>query len=130
MPIKIPNNLPAMEILTSENIFVMDENRAFHQDIRPLKIAVMNLMPVKITTETQLLRVLGNSPLQVEVVFLHPKTYTSKNTPEEHLFTFYKHFEDIKNDNFDGLVITGAPVETMEFEAVDYWDELKELMDW
>jgi homoserine O-succinyltransferase/O-acetyltransferase len=130
MPIKIPDNLPANEILNSENIFVMDEARAFKQDIRPLRIAIFNLMPTKITTETQILRLLGNSPLQVDIVLLHPKTYTSKNTPEEHLVAFYSNFEDIKNQKFDGLIITGAPVEHMEFEEVAYWDELKEVMDW
>ena len=130
MPIKIPDNLPAAEILNSENIFVMPEDRAFHQDIRPLKIAILNLMPTKIVTETQLLRLLGNSPLQVDIVLLHPKTYTSKNTPEEHLVTFYKHFEDIKEEKFDGLVITGAPVEQIPFEEVNYWEELTEVMEW
>lgn len=130
MPIKIPDHLPAMEALTRENIFVMGEDRAYHQDIRPLKIAVLNIMPTKITTETQLLRLLGNSPLQVEIVLLHPKTYTSRNTAEEHLATFYHTFDEIKADNFDGLVITGAPVEQMEFESVAYWEELQQIMDW
>ena len=130
MPIKIPDNLPASEILSSENIFVMSENRAFHQDIRPLKIAILNIMPTKITTETQILRLLGNSPLQIEIVLLHPKTHTSKNTPEEHLMTFYKTFDDIKDQKFDGMVITGAPVEQLEFEEVNYWEELKQIMDW
>lgn len=130
MPIKIPNNLPASEVLNNENIFVMDEDRAYHQDIRPLKIAVLNLMPTKIVTETQLLRLLGNSPLQVDIVLLHPKTHTSKNTPEEHLANFYKTFEDVEDQKFDGLVITGAPVEQMDFEKVDYWEELKDIMNW
>ena len=130
MPIKIPNNLPAKEILNQENIFVMDEDRAFHQDIRPLRIAILNLMPTKIVTETQLLRLLGNTPLQVEITLLHPKSYQSKNTPSEHLITFYSHFDDVREQKFDGLIITGAPVENMAFEEVDYWDELKQIMEW
>lgn len=130
MPIKIPDKLPATKILKNENIFVMTEKRARRQDIRPLRIAILNLMPTKITTETQILRLIGNSPLQVEVDLLHTKTYQSKNTPEEHLFTFYKTFDDIKYQKFDGLIITGAPVEQLEFEEVDYWNELKEIMDW
>ncbi len=130
MPIKIPNNLPAKGILSQENIFVMDEDRAYHQDIRPLHIAIVNLMPVKVTTETQLLRLLGNTPLQIEITFIHPKTYKSKNTPHEHLLQFYNYFDDIQNKKFDGMIITGAPVENMEFEAVDYWNELTEIMAW
>lgn len=130
MPIKIQDNLPAVETLNNENIFVMTENRAFHQDIRPLKIAILNLMPTKITTETQLLRLLGNTPLQVEVELLNPKTHISKNTSEEHLMTFYKSFNEVKGQKFDGLIITGAPVEHMKFEEVDYWIELKEIMEW
>lgn len=130
MPIKIPDNLPAAEILHSENIFVMPEGRAFHQDIRPLRIAILNLMPTKISTETQLLRLLGNSPLQIEIVLLHPKSHISRNTPEEHLTAFYNYFEDVKDQKFDGLVITGAPVEQIPFEEVDYWDELKQIMQW
>lgn len=130
MPIKIPNDLPAKEILTNENIFIMSEDRAVHQDIRPLKIVILNLMPTKIATETQLLRLLGNSPLQAEIDLLHTKTHISKNTPEEHLLTFYKTFNDIKNQRYDGLVITGAPVETLDFEEVDYWEELKQIMEW
>lgn len=130
MPIKLPDDLPAVEILTNENIFVMGENRAVHQDIRPLSIAILNLMPNKIVTETQILRLLGNSPLQVEIDLLHPKTHTSKNTPEEHLTAFYKTFDDVKDRKFDGLIITGAPVEVMEFEEVNYWEELKQIMDW
>jgi homoserine O-succinyltransferase/O-acetyltransferase len=130
MPIKIPNHLPAHEILSRENIFVMPENRAFQQDIRPLKIVILNLMPTKITTETQLLRLLGNSSLQVEIVLLHPKTYHSQNTPEAHLNTFYQTFDEIKGNKYDGLIITGAPVELLDFEAVTYWDELKQIMDW
>lgn len=130
MPIKIPDDLPAAEILTNENIFVMNESRAYRQDIRPLKIALFNLMPTKIITETQILRLLGNSPLQVEIEFVHPATYTSKNTPEEHLTAFYKNFDEIKDQRFDGLIITGAPVELMEFEEVAYWEELTRIMDW
>ncbi len=130
MPIRIPNNLPATETLNKENIFTMNLDRSSNQDIRPLKIAIMNLMPTKVVTETQILRLLGNSPLQVEVELLHPKTYTSKNTPEDHLVQFYKYFDDIRDQKFDGLIITGAPVENMEFEEVDYWDELTELMEW
>jgi len=130
MPINIPSNLPAYETLQNENIFVMSEERAKSQDIRPLRIAIMNLMPVKIVTETQLLRLIGNSPLQVDIVLLHPKSYMSKNTPEEHLNLFYSTFDEVKDQKFDGLIITGAPVETMPFEEVAYWNELKEVMDW
>lgn len=130
MPIKIPDNLPASEILNSENIFVMSEDRAFHQDIRPLKIVILNLMPTKINTETQLLRLLGNSAIQVDIVLLHPATHKSKNTPEEHLVKFYNTFDEIKDQKFDGMIITGAPVEQMEFEDVNYWEELTEIMDW
>lgn len=130
MPIKIPADLPAKEILTNENIFVMDEDRAYHQDIRPLKIAILNLMPTKSVTETQLLRLLGNTPLQVEITLVHPESYVSKNTSEEYLISFYNTFSEIKDKKFDGMVITGAPVEQMEFEEVDYWKELTEIMDW
>ncbi|QNB46751.1 homoserine O-succinyltransferase [Thermanaerosceptrum fracticalcis] len=130
MPINIPDNLPTREILQSENIFVMKEERAIHQDIRPLKIAILNLMPTKIATETQILRLLGNSPLQVDIVLLHPRTHQSKNTPEEHLLKFYNTFEDIKHEKFDGMIITGAPVEDMAFEEVDYWEELTAIMEW
>lgn len=130
MPIKVPDSLPAKDILNRENIFVMDESRAYKQDIRPLKIAILNLMPVKETTETQLLRLLGNTPLQVDVVFIYPDTHTSKNTSQEHLSSFYKTFEEIKEFKFDGLIITGAPVEKLEFEDVTYWKELQQIMDW
>ncbi|MGE4282206.1 MAG: homoserine O-succinyltransferase [Clostridia bacterium] len=130
MPIKIPDNLPAFETLNNENIFMMSENRAVHQDIRPLKIVILNLMPTKITTETQLLRLLGNTPLQVEIELLHTKSYKSKNISEDHLIAFYKTFDDIKHTKFDGMVITGAPVEQMEFEEVEYWEELKQIMEW
>ena len=129
MPIKIPGSLPANKILNSENIFVMTEKRAITQDIRPLKIALVNLMPTKITTETQLLRLLGNSPLQVEFDFINTATHNSKNTPSAHLSSFYKDFEMIKDQKYDGMIITGAPVEKMEFEDVDYWDELKKIME-
>ena len=130
MPIKLPDNLPAAKVLDDENIFVMFEHRAYHQDIRPLNIAILNLMPTKIVTETQILRLLGNSPLQVDTVLLHPKNHHSKNTPTEHLTTFYQHFEDVRNRKLDGMIITGAPVEHLEFKEVDYWDELVEIMDW
>lgn len=130
MPIKIPDNLPAKEILNQENIFTMDESVAYHQDIRPLRIALLNLMPTKETTETQLLRLIGNTPLQVEFVLLHPKTHTSKNTSVEHLEMFYKTFDDIKDEKLDGMIITGAPVEQMEFEDVNYWDELTQILNW
>ena len=130
MPIKIPDHLPAKEILNNENIFVMDESVAYQQDIRPLRIAILNIMPTKETTETQLLRLLGNTPLQVEFVLLHPKTHTSKNTPLEHLEAFYKTFDEIKHEYFDGMIITGAPVEHLPFETVTYWEELQEIMDW
>ena len=130
MPIKIPNNLPAVDILAKENIFVMDERRALSQDIRPLKFIIINLMPTKIETETQLLRLLSNTPLQIEVTFLKMASYVSKNISKEHMSNFYKTFNDIKNDYFDGLIITGAPVENMPFEEVIYWKELTEVMEW
>lgn len=130
MPIKIPNDLPAVKTLNDENIFVMTETRAITQDIRPLKILLLNLMPKKIETETQISRLLGNSPLQVDLEFLHTKSHISKNTSAEHLFTFYKTFEDVKCRTFDGMIITGAPVEHMPFEEVEYWAELCEIMEW
>lgn len=130
MPIKIPNDLPAVKTLNDENIFVMTETRAITQDIRPLKILLLNLMPKKIETETQLSRLLGNSPLQVDLELIHTKSHKSKNTSAEHLFTFYKTFQDVKNRTFDGMIITGAPVEQLEFEEVEYWDELCEIMEW
>ncbi len=130
MPIKVPDQLPAKEVLIKENIFVMDETTAFHQDIRPLNIAILNLMPTKETTETQLLRMLGNTPLQVNVVLLHPKSHTSKNTSREHLEMFYQNFEDIRERKFDGLIVTGAPVEHLEFGDVNYWQELQEIFNW
>ncbi|MBE7029603.1 MAG: homoserine O-succinyltransferase [Ruminococcaceae bacterium] len=130
MPIKIPDNLPARKLLEGENIFVMTSKRALKQDIRPLKILLFNLMPTKIVTETQLLRLLGNSPLQVEVSFMTTKSYESKNTPQEHLINFYGTFDDFRKEKFDGMIITGAPVEQMDFCEVDYWDELCEIMEW
>ena len=130
MPIKIPDSLPAKEILSGENIFVMDESLAFHQDIRPLRIAILNLMPTKETTETQLLRLIGNSPLQVDVVLLHPSSHTSKNTSADHLKSFYTTFDEISDRRFDGLIVTGAPVEQLEFEDVNYWEELKVIFEW
>ena len=130
MPIRIPNDLPAAETLKQENIFVMTRDRATHQDIRPLEIVVLNLMPTKIVTETQLTRLLGNTPLQVHLELMHMKSHESKNVTREHLLTFYKTFDEIRDRKFDGMVITGAPVEQMEFEAVDYWQELCEIMEW
>ncbi|MFK3938819.1 homoserine O-succinyltransferase [Alkalihalobacillus sp. NPDC078783] len=130
MPIKIPDHLPAREILNAENIFIMDESRAYSQDIRPLSIVILNLMPVKETTETQILRLLSNSPLQLDVSFLYPSSHVSKNTKQDHLKLFYKTMDDIKKRKFDGMIITGAPVEQLDFEEVDYWEELKWIMDW
>ena len=130
MPIKIPNNLPAVKTLESENIFVMTETRATKQDIRPLKILILNLMPKKIETETQFARLLGNTPLQVEMELIHTKSHHSKNVAEDHLLAFYKTFDDVKNQKFDGMIITGAPVEHMPFEEVEYWQELCEIMEW
>ena len=130
MPVRIPNDLPARKILSEENIFVMTDERAVHQDIRPLRIAVLNLMPTKIVTETQILRLLGNSPLQIDIRFIRMGTHESKNTPTEHLDAFYESLDEILHERFDGLVITGAPVETLEFDQVDYWPELVQLMDW
>lgn len=130
MPIKVQSNLPAIKVLESENIFVMPEERAMAQDIRPLKIIILNLMPTKIETETQLLRLLGNSPLQVDIELLQMATHESKNTSRRHLTTFYKTFNEIKTQKFDGMIITGAPVEQMDFEEVDYWDELCRIMEW
>ena len=130
MPIKIPDSLPATQTLLNENIFVMHEVRAAKQDIRPLRVALLNLMPTKIETETQFARLLSNSPLQVELTLLQTATYEAKNTSREHLLAFYETFEDVKERKFDGLVITGAPVELMEFEDVEYWDELCRVMEW
>ena len=130
MPIKIPNSLPAAKTLADENIFVMTETRAQTQDIRPLRILILNLMPTKIATETQLARLLGNTPLQVEVELIRTASHESKNTSQEHLLSFYKTFDEVKNDRFDGMIITGAPVEHLEFEDVEYWDELCEIFEW
>ena len=130
MPIKIPNDLPAVKTLAEENIFVMTETRAITQDIRPLKILLLNLMPKKIETETQISRILGNTPLQIELTLIRVKTHKSQNTSESHLQAFYKTFDDVKGEKFDGMIITGAPVEKLEFEEVDYWEELCEIMEW
>jgi len=130
LPIKIPDGLPACGVLENENVFVMNEERALHQDIRPLRIAIMNLMPTKITTETQLIRLLSNSPLQVELTLLSTASHTSKHTPPEHMKTFYRSLYEVINERFDGLVITGAPVEDLVYEEVDYWRELCGLMEW
>lgn len=130
MPIKIPNELPAVKVLNDENIFVMTETRAITQDIRPLKILLLNLMPTKIETETQFARILGNSPLQVELDMLHTKTHIATHISQEHLLNFYNTFDEIKHNKYDGMIITGAPVEMMEFEEVEYWDELCEIMEW
>ena len=130
MPIRIPNNLPATGSLQQENIFVMTETRAVTQDIRPLEIVLLNLMPTKIATETQLSRLLGNTPLQVKLELMHMSTHKSKNTAQDHLLNFYKSFDELKHRKFDGMVITGAPVELMEFEEVDYWPELCQIMEW
>lgn len=130
MPIKIPSNLPAFSALQEERIFVMPDDRAEHQDIRPLKIAILNLMPKKIETETQILRLLSNTPIQVDIDFVQTKSHVSKNTSQDHLVKFYTTFDEIKNNRYDGMIITGAPVEQIEFEEVDYWDELCEILDW
>ncbi len=130
MPIKIPSNLPANNILVGENIFCITEKRALKQDIRPLKIAVLNIMPTKIVTETQLIRLLGNTPLQVELELLRPSSHSEKNTSIDHLNSFYKCFDDVKDKKYDGMIITGAPVERLDFADVDYWEELKTIMEW
>lgn len=130
MPLKLPDKLPAVEILKKENIFVMDDTRAQTQDIRPLRIAILNLMPLKITTETDLVRLLSNTPLQVEISFMKIKSHTPKNTPVEHMKAFYQDFELMRNQKYDGLIVTGAPVEQMDFEEVTYWNELTEIFDW
>ena len=130
MPIKVPNDLPAVETLTKENVFVMTDTRAMTQDIRPLQILILNLMPTKIDTETQLTRLLGNTPLQVELDLLQTSTHKSHVTSEEHMLAFYKTFDDVKGNYYDGMIITGAPIEQLEFEEVEYWDELCEIMEW
>ncbi len=130
MPLNLPDGFPAIDLLQEENIFVIDQTRAVHQDIRPLKIVILNLMPLKIATETDLLRLLSNTPLQIEIDFLQIEGHTPKNTPKDHLDTFYKTFTEIKKQKFDGMIITGAPVEHLPFEEVDYWGEISEIFDW
>ena len=130
MPLRLPDKLPAIELLKKENIFVMDNSRATTQDIRPLKIVILNLMPLKITTETDLIRLLSNTPLQMEVSFMKLKSHTPKNTPIEHMMMFYRDFEKMRDEKFDGMIITGAPVEQMDFEDVNYWDEISTIFDW
>ena len=130
MPLRLPDKLPAIDILKGENIFVIDETRGLSQDIRPLKIVILNLMPIKITTETDLIRLLSNTPLQIDITFMKLKSHTSKNTPIEHMMMFYKNFDDLRNEKFDGMIITGAPVENMEFEEVNYWQEITEVFSW
>ena len=130
MPLRIPDKLPAIDILKKENIFVMDSSRAHNQDIRPLKIVILNLMPLKVTTETDLIRLLSNTPLQIDITFMKLKSHTSKNTPIEHMMAFYKDFDSMKDDKCDGMIITGAPVETDEYEEVNYWDEITEIFKW
>ena len=130
MPLRIPDRLPAIDLLKEENIFVMNDSRAHNQDIRPLSIVILNLMPLKITTETDLIRLLSNTPLQMDITFMKLKSHTPKNTPVEHMMMFYKDFEILKKRKFDGMIITGAPVETYEFEDVTYWDEMKEIFTW
>lgn len=130
MPLRLPHQLPAISILKRENIFVMDENRAHKQDIRPLRIVILNLMPLKITTETDLIRLLSNTPLQIDIRFMKLKSHTPKNTPIEHMMMFYKDFDELAKENYDGMIVTGAPVETMEFEDVEYWNEIVKIFDW
>nr|WP_320057445.1 homoserine O-succinyltransferase [uncultured Bacteroides sp.] len=130
MPLNLPDRLPAIEILKEENIFVIDNSRATQQDIRPLRIVVLNLMPLKITTETDIVRLLSNTPLQLEISFMKIKSHTSKNTPIEHMKTFYTDFDEMRSEKYDGLIITGAPVEQMDFEEVSYWSEITEIFDW
>ncbi len=130
MPLRLPDQLPAIELLKQENIFVMDYSRAHMQDIRPLRIVILNLMPLKITTETDLIRLLSNTPLQIEVSFMKLKSHTPKNTPIEHMMMFYRDFEVLRHEKFDGMIITGAPVETLSFEQVNYWDEMQDIFRW
>ena len=130
MPLRLPDKLPAIELLKHENIFVMNDSRAHIQDIRPLRIVILNLMPLKITTETDLIRLLSNTPLQLEVSFMKLKSHTSKNTPIEHMMMFYREFEDLRSQKFDGMIITGAPVEQLEFEDVSYWQEMQDIFSW
>ncbi len=130
MPLRLPDKLPAIELLKQENIFVMDDSRAHMQDIRPLRIAILNLMPLKITTETDLIRLLSNTPLQLEISFMKLKSHTPKNTPIEHMMMFYRDFEEMRLEKYDGMIITGAPVETLDFEEVTYWEEMTAIFDW
>ena len=130
MPLRLPDRLPAIDILKNENIFVMDNSRAHAQDIRPLRIVILNLMPLKITTETDLVRLLSNTPLQMDINFMKLKSHTPKNTPIEHMMMFYRDFESMRNEKFDGMIVTGAPVETMDYEKVTYWDEIVDIFDW
>ena len=130
MPLRLPDKLPAIELLKHENIFVMDESRAHSQEIRPLRIVVLNLMPLKITTETDLVRLLSNTPLQIEVYFMKLKSHTPKNTPIEHMMMFYKDFAELSKQKFDGMIVTGAPIETMQYEDVEYWPEIQQIFDW
>ena len=130
MPLRIPDRLPAIDLLKEENIFVMDHSRATTQDIRPLRIVILNLMPLKITTETDLLRLLSNTPLQLEIMFMRLKSHTPKNTPIEHMMLFYKDFEILKTQKFDGMIVTGAPIEQLDYEEVSYWDEITEIFEW
>ena len=130
MPLRLPDRLPAIDILKNENIFVMDNSRATTQDIRPLRIVILNLMPLKITTETDLIRLLSNTPLQLEISFMKLRSHTSKNTPIEHMMMFYRDVESMRNDKFDGMIITGAPVETLDFEEVNYWNEITDIFNW
>ena len=130
MPLRLPDRLPAIELLKHENIFVMDSSRAHAQDIRPLRIVILNLMPLKITTETDLIRLLSNTPLQIDISFMKLRSHTSKNTPIEHMMMFYRDFADMRREKFDGMIITGAPVETMDYEQVTYWDEIVDIFDW
>jgi len=130
MPLRLPDKLPAIELLKHENIFVMDDSRAHNQDIRPLKIAILNLMPLKITTETDLIRLLSNTPLQLEISFMKLRSHTPKNTPIEHMMMFYRDFEQMRKEKYDGMIITGAPVETLDFEDVTYWDEMQDIFQW
>ena len=130
MPLRLPDRLPAIDILKNENIFVMDNSRATTQDIRPLRIAILNLMPLKITTETDLIRLLSNTPLQLEVSFMKLRSHTPKNTPIEHMMMFYRDFAEMRTEKYDGMIVTGAPVEQLEFEDVFYWDEITEIFDW
>jgi len=130
LPLNVPDHLPASEVLIKENIFIMHESIAASQDIRPLKIGILNLMPTKMATEIQLLRLLGNTPLQIDITLVYSQTYNPKNVSKKYLNTFYKTFDDIKDEKFDGFIITGAPIENMKFENVSYWEELTEIMDW